>query len=335
MVGVRAYTKKKNGADAGELLGLEPFGVAVTSDTAALAAIDCDCVVYTARDMGNFNTDDEIIELLETGRNVVTPLPYHNAPLFRAPEFVERLERACRIGGSTFHATGIDPDIITERIALALTGMCTSLQHLTIRETWPANKLDPSLLKIAGFGMSPQDADNPRASGIATNVLHSIARTAEHSLGVVYERIEERHEYIPTPNAIDIPGFPVPAGKVGRVTHSIHGFIAAGDNVRPFFTMQYNWVLGRTMLPEGISPTERWVVEIEGSPSARLVVDLRGSLAEHRPYYQIGSLRTDPGYHGTIAPCLQAIPFVVAAEPGILPSFRPPLHWKSDLRDLP
>ena len=110
-----------------------------TTDLDAALAIDCDCVLYTARDMGNFNTDAELIQLLEAGRNVVTPLPYQNAALFRDGGFAAMLEAACAKGGSTFHATGIDPDLITDRVALALTGMCTELRSLRIRETWPAN----------------------------------------------------------------------------------------------------------------------------------------------------------------------------------------------------
>jgi 4-hydroxy-tetrahydrodipicolinate reductase len=261
---------------------------------------------------------------------VVTPLPYQNAHLFREAEFVARLERACEVGGSTFHATGIDPDIVTGRVALALTGMCTRLDRLTIRETWPANKLNPTLLRIVGFGASPEEADNPLAAGISDSVLRSIGRSAERSLGVTYDHVEELHEYVPTPRDIDIPGFLVRAGTVGRVSHSFVGHLRG----EPFFTMQYNWVLGHDMLPSDIAARERWIVEIEGTPSARLVIDMRGSLAEHRPYYQVGDERTDPGYHGTIAPCLQAIPFVVDAAPGILASFEPALHWKSDLRDL-
>ena len=330
LVGVRAYSPGKNGADAGELLGLGTWGVRASTDPDVLAGIECDCVLYTARDMGNHNTDDEILGLLAAGRNVVTPLPYQDAHLFREAAFVSRLEQACEDGGSTFHATGIDPDIVTGRVALALTGMCTRLDHLTIRETWPANKLDPALLRICGFGVSPEEADNPLAAGISDSVLRSIGRSAERSLGVVYTCVDEVHEYVPTPVDIDIPGFPVRAGTVGRVSHSFVGLVGG----EPFFTMQYNWVLGHDMLPAGIAPHERWVVEIEGTPSARLVIDMRGSLAEHRPYYQVGDKRTDPGYHGTIAPCLQAIPFVVDAAPGILPSFEPALHWKSDLRDL-
>lgn len=330
LVGVRAYSSSKDGLDAGSLLGLPPFGVAASTDAGALASVPCDCVIYTARDMGSHNTDDEILGLLAAGRNVVTPLPYQNAHLFREAEFVDRLRAACEAGGSTFHATGVDPDVVTGRVALALTGMCTRLDHVTIRETWPANRLDPALLRIVGFGVSPEEADNPLAAGISDSVLRSIGRSAERSLGVVYDRVEELHEYVPTPRDIDIPGYPVRAGTVGRVSHSFVGHVAG----QPFFTMQYNWVLGHDMLPAGIAPHERWVVEVEGTPSARLVIDMRGSLASHVPYYQVGDARTDPGYHGTIAPCLQAIPFVVDAAPGVLESFEPALHWKSDLRDL-
>ncbi len=58
--------------------------------------------------MGNFNTDDELIQILEAGHNVVTPLPYQNAPLFR--EGVHRAARAaCAHGSATFHAPASTP----------------------------------------------------------------------------------------------------------------------------------------------------------------------------------------------------------------------------------
>lgn len=334
LVGVRAYSEAKHGRDAGELIGIDPLGVVATTDLAEALAIDCDCVIYTARDMGDFNTDDELIEILEAGRNVVTPLPYQNAALFRQDGFGERLDAACAAGGSSFHATGIDPDLITDRVALALTGICTELRSLRIRETWPANKLDPELLGIVGFGVSPSDAEaSPVASGVSSSVLNAIGRTAERSLGVRYDRVEESHDFVATPDEIEIRDFPVPPGTVGRVTHRFQGWVdEIGED--PFFTMEYNWILGWGMLPEGVARGEYWVVEIDGTPSARMSVDLRAELDGDQRFYRIGDAKTDPGYHGTIAPCLQAIPFVCDAEPGVLPSFEPPLHWKRDLRDL-
>src|ERR1700722_1724200 len=100
LVGVRAYSESKNNVDLGTLLGLEPIALRATTDAQSLLAIDCDCVIYTARDLGNFNTDAEILQLLAAGKNVVTPLPYQNARLFRDAQFVERLDAACAMGGS-------------------------------------------------------------------------------------------------------------------------------------------------------------------------------------------------------------------------------------------
>ena len=334
LVGVRAYSEEKHGRDAGELIGLDPIGVEASTDVDAVLATECDCVIYTARDMGNFNTDDELIRILEAGHNLVTPLPYQNAPLFREEEFTERLRAACAQGSATFHATGIDPDLITDRVALALTGMCTDLRSLAIRETWPANKLDPELLGIVGFGVSPEEAEaSPVASGVSTSVLRAIGRTAERSLGVTYDRVEESHDFVPTPEPIEVRDFPVRAGTVGRVTHRFRGWVEGGGE-DPFFTMEYNWILGSGMLPEGIAQNEYWVIEVDGTPSARMSIDLRATFDGDKSYYEIGSKRTDPGYHGTIAPCLQAIPFICEADAGVLDSFEPPLHWNQDLRRL-
>ena len=120
LVGVRVYSDAKNGKDVGELLGLEPTGIKASNDEAELAAIDCDCIIYTALDMGNFNTDDEVLALLASGRNIVTPLPYQNAHLFREQAFLDKLDAACAAGNSVFHATGIDPDVISERVLICL-----------------------------------------------------------------------------------------------------------------------------------------------------------------------------------------------------------------------
>ena len=63
-----------------------------------------------------------------------------------------------------------------------------------------------------------------------------------------------------------------------------------------------------------------------------MVVNLRASHQNDDRSYKIGTMMTEPGYHGTIAPCLQAIPAVCEAKPGLLPSFEPGLHWKQDVR---
>jgi hypothetical protein len=39
-----------------------------------------------------------------------------------------------------------------------------------------------------------------------------------------------------------------------------------------------------------------------------------------------------PAYISTVATLIHAIPHVISAEPGILPTDTPRIHWKPDLR---
>lgn len=334
LVAVRAYADSKNGQDVGDLLGMGPTGIKMSTDANALLGLDCDCVLMTARDMGDFNTDEEILRILSAGRNVVTPLPYQNAHLVRDRAFLDKLDKACRQGNSVFHATGIDPDVVSERVLPSLTSMCTDIRAVKLQENWDSTYTATELLRMTGFGKSPQEAASvPVAAAISTNFLKAIGYTAEHTFGVKYARVEETHEYIAAEKDIDSVNIRIKAGTVGRVQHRFRGYLD-GQGSRPFFTLELNWVIGDEMLPKGVNPGEKWIISIEGRPSLRTVVNLRASLDSDDRNYRLGTLATEPGYHGTIAPCLQAIPLVTKAKPGLLPSFVPGLHWMKDFADL-
>ena len=334
LVGVRTYSEDKAGVDAGELIGIEPLGVTLTADPGEALAIDCDCVVYTARDLGGFNTLDEIVSILEAGRNVVTPLPFHNVELFE-PGVAEKLQQACERGGSVFHASGIDPDAISERVLIGLTGLCADIDHLELREQWELDTVVPELIGIVGIGRDVEEAKQAGfADAISTVFLNSIGRSVEQALGITYERVEETHDYIPAPRDIESTNVTIKAGTVGRVTHSFKGWVE-GKGPGPFFTMEYNWFIGHEMLPEGIQPDQYWLISIEGRPSLKVAIDLKSSLdAAADRFYSIGNMQTDPGYHGIVAPCLQAIPLMLDHKPGVMPSVAPAMRWVQDLRAL-
>lgn len=101
----------------------------------------------------------------------------------------------------------------------------------------------------------------------------------------------------------------------------------------PFFTIEVNWLIGNGMLPEGVAPGQYYVGTIEGRPSIRMALDLKVSHKNDDRVYRIGNMEVEPSYVATLVPCLQAIPHVCAAQPGVLPSFGPSLHWMADLRD--
>jgi len=75
---------------------------------------------------------------------------------------MDKLEAACRKGGAVFHATGIDPDLVSDRVVPALTGMCTDISSLTLQENWDSTYTAAELLGMCGFGMPPREAPLPR-----------------------------------------------------------------------------------------------------------------------------------------------------------------------------
>lgn len=332
LVGVRAYSDKKCGIDAGELIGIAPMGVKITNDVDALLKTDCDCILYCAHDEGTYHTDDEILKLLAAGKNVVTMLPYQNAHLFREPAFVAKLHAACETGRSTFYAGGIDPDLMGNRILLGLTGACADVKSIKLQENWDCCNAEPGPLKYIGLGLKPEEAKKITLSEkLTANFAKAIVYTAEKVLGVKYDRVELVHDYVPTPVDIHKPFF-IPAGSVGRLSHRMMGYV---DSIgpQPFFTIEIHWLIGDGMLPEGVKPGQYYVAEIEGRPSMRMSLDFSVSNKNDERFHKLGNLEVEPAYVAALAPCLQAIPHVVAAAPGLMPSFDPSLNWMQDLRD--
>ena len=190
LVGVRAYSEAKNGIDAGELIGIGPVGVKASTDVAALLKIDCDAIIYGARDIGNYHTDDEIIQLLEAGKNVITTLPYQHLKAVRDQEFIDRLEAACQRGNAVFHATGVDPDTVCDRVLPALTTMCTDIRHAQIQENWNIEYLDIGTLNAVGFGQPREVVEaNAVILSFGDNYGKMVIHAFAEMMGVTYDRI--------------------------------------------------------------------------------------------------------------------------------------------------
>ena len=102
----------------------------------------------------------------------------------------------------------------------------------------------------------------------------------------------------------------------------------------PLFTIEYHWLVGDVMLPEGVEPGQYYVGTIEGRPSMRMTLNYSVSNYSNEPFFQLGNMEVEPSYISTIMPCIQAIPQVCRSEPGLMPSFDPSINWKQDFRDL-
>ena len=70
LVGAWVHSAEKAGRDIGEICGLGRLGITATANIEEILAMKADCVVYSPL----LPQLDEVVRLLESGKNVVTPV---------------------------------------------------------------------------------------------------------------------------------------------------------------------------------------------------------------------------------------------------------------------
>jgi len=138
LVGLHVTSSSKAGQSAGELLGIDGLDIAATNDIATIKASEADVVLHTPLPslIAGENPDqdlDDFCELLAAGKNVITVVGYLY-PKVHGPEVVQRLEDACRAGNSSFHSTGLNPGWMGDVLPLTISSLCKRIDHVKVLE---------------------------------------------------------------------------------------------------------------------------------------------------------------------------------------------------------
>lgn len=328
LVAVFAYSESKNGMDAGTMSGVEPVGIKVTTDLDEFLAVKPEVVLHTARDFADFRADDDIVRMLEAGINVITVLTYQY-PMARGEAFHQRFHQAGVKGGATLHGNGIDPGFLYERLAPVMTGISNDIDHIRLEEYFNLKTVTTEMIAGFGFGNTLEEIENNTFSATyAGNYLTMGMHYLADHLGEPITRIERISHHVVSEEGTSVPGvYEIDPGTVGMVSYEWKGYTAED---KPLYQIQVNWYLNDSMRPEAAQGDEFWVMEVEGVPSTRIGLQMKGSIARD----ELVS-KKNPGpaaYVATIIPCIQSIPEVVDAEPGVLVTEMPSVHWKPDMR---
>lgn len=312
LVGLLVHDKAKVGRDAGELAGIGALGVAATDDVDAILTMDADCVSY----MALWNDVDLVCRMLASGKNVVSTagLLY---PKFFGQELVDRLEAACREGGTSVHGTGINPGFSGEVLPLTMSVLSRRIEHIFVQEfadfrTYDSPEVNHAML---GFGRRIEDmrANKHPNFDPAMQFFHqSIAMVAD-GLGVALERIEQTETYGITPRGATIVSGEVPPGTIGGIKTRFSGIVGG----RALMVIELTWVATYDMGegwpgPDDASNDTQWSVTIEGEPSLRCTFEQASTFAEGA-----AQAHTEPAMVCTAMHAVNAIPYVCDAAPGI------------------
>lgn len=219
LVGCFAWSPSKVGVDVGELVGIDPVGVAATDDVEALLALAPDCVVYNPM----FPSVDELVRILEAGVNVVATAAFITGTNLGTER--DRLVGACTRGRSSLFGTGVSPGF-AELVAVTIAGICSRVDKVVVSETADTTFYDsPDTERPTGFGRPIGDPDLPEMARTGTAVFGEAVAMVADVLGVELDEIVCESEFAQTTEDVVMTSWTIPAGHVAGLAASWQGRI--------------------------------------------------------------------------------------------------------------
>jgi 2,4-diaminopentanoate dehydrogenase len=304
LVGCYAWSADKVGVDVGELCGIDPVGVAATDDVDALLAMKPDAVVYNPM----WPDTDEVVRILGAGVNVVSTAAFINGR--GKPADRERILAACERGGATMFGTGISPGFV-ELIGIATASVCDRIDKITIDEASDTTLYDSPATELpCGFGRPMDDPELPGMAAQGTAVFGEAVAMVADALGIELDEVVCEAEYAKATEDVVMESWTIPAGHVAGVYASWQGRVGA----RTVVELNVRWRKGQALEPDW-PIKEGHVIRVDGRPTVTATLEyLPPPDFEATTFAEFMVL----GMIMTAMPAINAVPYVVAAPPGIV-----------------
>ncbi len=310
----------KVGRDAGDLAGLDrPLGVTATADVDGVLAGAPGAVAYMAS--GDLRPDDAALDIqraLRAGAAVVTPALYALYDQRNAPADVrEPMLAACTDGSSALFVSGVDPGWGNDVLPVLVSGLAGTITQVRSQEIFDYASYDQpdSVRFLVGMGQ-PMDYEPPMvAPTVPTMVWGGQVRLVARALGVDLSEIRETLERRPLERTVTNAMGVFEEGTQGALRFEVQGIVGG----EPVIVVEHV-----TRIDPGCAPD--WPQPPDGADGAHKVV------IEGRPRIEVSLEATDEGGNraaggnATAAGRLvNAIPWLLAAEPGVYDALDVPL----------
>lgn len=303
LAGCWVHSDAKNGSDVGALIGGGPIGVVATNSVDEILSLDADAVIYAPL----VPNPDEVAALLRSGKNVVTPIGW----FYPSDKQAEPLRAAALEGGATLHGTGIAPGGISEKFPLLLSALSTGVRFVRAEEFSDLRTYEaPDVVRhVMGFGGEPDSAlSGPMQKLLDGGFIQAIKLIVDQIGFNAEPRVRATQEIAVATAPIESPIGVIEPGQVaGR---KFHWEALVGDE--PVVKITVNWLMGEENLDPAwtFGPAgQRYEMEVRGNPDFTVVINgFQGLVGEEGP---------EPGVVATAAHCVNSVPAVCAAAPGI------------------
>ncbi len=304
IVGLFVTNPDKAGRDVGSLAGIGDIGIAATGDIDEVLALDADVVLHMPLPSLVHGDDpgadlDNFCRLLASGKHVITTVGYMYPQVYGA-DVMGRLTKACATGGVAFHGTGANPGWFGDLLPLLMSGLSLRIDNIFVQEIsnfqhYPSPEI---MFDMMNFGRAPAEfekrAERHRTwlDGLFTEAVQMVADGIAASIDEV---TSEMDTWVATDDLTTAAGT-VASGTVAGQRWQWRAIVDG----RALVHQETVWRMHRDAAPDW--PQGDWSIRITGEPDMHLALghswnrDVLGSTAAH---------------------AINAIPYVVAAGPGV------------------
>ncbi|WP_433217128.1 NAD(P)H-dependent amine dehydrogenase family protein [Microtetraspora malaysiensis] len=321
LTAVLVHTPGKVGRNAGELGGLDHrLGVTATDDVDAVLAAPPRAVVYAAS--GDIRPDDalaDIVRAIRAGAVVVTPSLYalydqRNAP----PELREPILAAVAEGGGSLFVSGVDPGWGNDVLPLLISGLGSTVDVIRCQEIFDYTTYDQpdSVRYIVGMGQ-PMDYEPPMiAPTVPTMVWGGQVRMMARALGVELDEIRETLERRPLDSTVSTRSMgDFEAGTQGAVRFEVQGIVEG----EPRIVIEHITRIHPSCAPDWPSPPD-------GEGAHRVIIEGRPRIEVTIEASDEGGNRSAGGNATAVGRLVNAVEWLVEAEPGLYDALDVPLR---------
>ena len=286
------------GRDMHDLLGRErgrdPRVVVSENIDAVLRSGGAD-IALLATDSFTEAAFPKIEKLMNAGLNVISTAEEMSYPAAQHPDLAERIDRLARKAGVTVLGAGINPGLIMDLLVLVLTGACRDVRHIEARRVNSLSPFGPAVMEEQGVGLGPEEFERRVSDGsLAGHVgFPESVRMIADGLGWILDGpVEQTRRAIVSSVERSTPYARVEAGRVAGCDQRGRGFVGGEERIRMIHPQQIE------PEAEGISTGD--FITIDGNPKVAMAITPE-----------------IPGGTGTVAMCVNMIPQVMNAAPGL------------------
>jgi len=281
-----------------DLCGMDRDGrpdVTVSDDITEVVKSGKPDLALLATDSFTAKAFPKIKYLLEEKINVISTAEEMAFPGASEPELTAELDRIARENGVTVLGTGINPGLIMDLLVVTLTGACVNVETIEAERINSLSPFGPAVMEEQGVGMTPDEFERGVRQGtLAGHVgFNESVGMITRALGwKLSEPVKQSMEPIVSSVFRKTRYAEVQPGNIAGCTMKGLGIVDGDEKIRMIHPQQVEPQLEGTQTGD--------YIRIKGTPDISLSI---------KPEI--------PGGIGTVAMCVNMIPHVLNASPGL------------------